>query len=97
MAREDRRRELANMTKGALCRMYRAGITTPSGGQIQWIGGMYPPEQWRKDEVISSILRIEYPAPDAAESGGPRVCCPGCGTPDVAVGQLCPDCAEVTP
>jgi hypothetical protein len=95
-AREDRRRELAKMTKTRLCRMYRNGITTPRGTITQWIGGMHPPEQWRKDEVISSILRIEYPPPDA-EPDGPRVCCPGCGTPDTAAGQLCADCAEVTP
>lgn len=63
--RENRRRELAAMTKTALCRMYRDGVTTPHGTVSRWIGGMHPPEQWRKDEVISSILDIEYP-PDSA-------------------------------
>jgi hypothetical protein len=26
---------------------------------------MYPPERWRKDEVVASILSIEIPAPAA--------------------------------
>src|SRR5262245_11451524 len=50
--REDRRRELARMSKRALCRMYRSGVRTPSGGVSQWVGGMHPPEQWEKSEVI---------------------------------------------
>jgi len=65
-AREDRRRELAAMSKAALCRMYRAGVRTPSGGVSRWVGGMYPPEQWEKNEVISSILDIEYRRPETA-------------------------------
>lgn len=62
-AREDRRRELSQLTKARLCAMYRAGVRTPSGGIGRYAGGMYPPEQWRKDEVITSILEIEHPAP----------------------------------
>jgi len=65
-SREDRRRELAAMSKAALCRMYRAGVRTPSGGVSRWVGGMYPPEQWEKNDVISSILDIEYRPPETA-------------------------------
>ena len=39
--------ELAKMTKTQLCALYR---------QMGGLGGMYPPEKWRKDEIISSIL-----------------------------------------
>jgi hypothetical protein len=61
-SREDRRRELAALPKARLCSMYRTGVYAPNGRVGRYAGGMYPPEQWRKDEVISSILEIEYPA-----------------------------------
>jgi hypothetical protein len=68
LSREDRRRELARMPKHQLCRMYRTGVSTPDGRIGCYLGGMYPLEQWRKDEVISSILAIEYSTymPDGA-------------------------------
>jgi hypothetical protein len=62
--REARRRELSKMSKAELCRMYRRGVRTPEGRLVAHGGGMYPLETWRKDEVISSILGIEYPAPE---------------------------------
>lgn len=39
--------QLGKMSKAQPCQLYR---------QMGGLGGMYPPEKWRKDEVISSIL-----------------------------------------
>jgi hypothetical protein len=43
--------ELSKHTKATLCARYRA-----MGG----LGGKYPPEKWRKDEVATSIIDIEW-------------------------------------
>lgn len=69
-----RSRELDRMRKGALCVLYRS-----LGG----LGGKYPPEMWRKDEVISSIVDIEWdrlPA-DQKKPDPPRLTppCDTCG------------------
>jgi hypothetical protein len=66
--RDERARQLSRTTKAVLCRMYRTGIVTPQGTTALYLDGMYPPEQWRKDEVISVILRIEYPPDETADS-----------------------------
>lgn len=58
--KDDRRRELARMTKTRLVRMCGAGIHRPDGGLSYIEGGMYPLSQWRKDEIIEAILRAEY-------------------------------------
>lgn len=52
--------ELAKHTKHTLCAKYRA-----LGG----LGGTQPPEKWRKDEVINSIVDIEWSRlPDSAKA-----------------------------
>lgn len=43
--------ELDRKRKAELCAMYR---------QLGGLGGKYPPEKWRKDEVITSIVEIEW-------------------------------------
>jgi hypothetical protein len=63
--REIRRRELARRTKAQLAREVRRTL----------IYSAYPPESWRKDELITSILDREFlPAladGQAPEPGGP--------------------------
>ncbi len=59
--RAARRQALSKMTKARLIRMCRAGVTRPDGGRTVIEGGMYPLEQWTKDEVVSSILDAEFP------------------------------------
>lgn len=79
-ARENRRRELDKLTKARLIRMCRTGITRPGGGVSYIEGGMYPLDQWRKDEVIGSILAIEFPPDEAGHQPEPVEMCPaGCG------------------
>jgi hypothetical protein len=56
-----RRAELARMRKSDLIRMCRAGVATPGGGVCYIEGGMYPLDQWQKDEIVASILNAEYP------------------------------------
>lgn len=46
-----RHRELNKTTKAQLCVLYR---------QLGGLGGMHPPEKWRKDEVITSITEMEW-------------------------------------
>lgn len=48
--RDQRVRELSRMTQPALAKLYRR-----MGG----LGGMYEPEKWSKDDLISSVLDIE--------------------------------------
>lgn len=43
--------ELVKKNKTALCTLYRS-----LGG----LGGIHPPEQWHKDEIINSIIDIEW-------------------------------------
>lgn len=43
--------ELLKLRKADLCAMYR---------RLGGLGGKYPPELWRKDEVVSSIIDIEW-------------------------------------
>lgn len=74
--------ELKGKTKGGLCALYRS-----LGG----LGGVHPPERWRKDEVLASVIDIEWsrlpdhakatapdaPAPETTEEDGPP--CGRCG------------------
>jgi hypothetical protein len=66
-ARAYRYRELSRRAKADLCAMYRRGVLTPDGQVVRYGGGMHPPERWRKDEVVTSILSIEIPPPAAPE------------------------------
>lgn len=46
-----RGRELDKKRKADLCALYR---------RLGGLGGIHPPEKWRKDEVVSSIVDIEW-------------------------------------
>lgn len=61
-----RRAELSRKTKAALAAMCRAGIATPDGGRVIIEGGMHPVSSWSKDDIIASVLSVEFP-PDVAE------------------------------
>lgn len=84
-----RRTELEHMAKAALCALYR---------DMGYIGGKYPPEVWRKDEVINAILVLEEDR--AGTVAGCDVCQqPGkwCGPGVViAMARPCVCCAEPT-
>jgi hypothetical protein len=67
--------ELGKLRKAELCALYR---------RLGGMGGIHPPESWRKDEVITSITEIEWqrlPAdqklPDPPRREPP---CDECGT-----------------
>lgn len=57
--RERRRRALSRMSKFQLAEICRAGITTPDGSQVI-IEGAHPVITWTKDEIILSILDVEF-------------------------------------
>lgn len=54
----ERRQELDRLTQPVLCAMYR---------QLGYVGGLHPPETWRKGEVIDSILAIEDQPTDGCD------------------------------
>jgi hypothetical protein len=56
-----RRAALRSQTKAALCALYRRGVTTPNGDIGRYLDSAHPIETWRKDEVINSILMLEFP------------------------------------
>ncbi|MGI8446963.1 MAG: hypothetical protein ACR2MP_07245 [Streptosporangiaceae bacterium] len=62
-ARQLRRAELDKMTKRQLVTKYRAGIRGPDGSTVRYGSSAHPPESWRKDELVSRILSIEFPSP----------------------------------
>ena len=64
-------RELQRMSKAALAAMYRRGVTGPDGQVIRYGWSEYPLGKWAKDDLISSILSIEFPA-GALVPGGAR-------------------------
>jgi hypothetical protein len=59
--KDARRGQLAKMTKARLIALCRSGVTRPDGGRSIIDGGMYPLEQWSKDDLISSIMTAEFP------------------------------------
>lgn len=62
--------ELQRMRKNYLCTLYRS-----LGG----LGGKYPPEKWRKDELASSIVDIEWARmPDGEKLPDPPRLTPPC-------------------
>jgi hypothetical protein len=67
--REERRAELSRMTKRSLAAMCRDGIRRPDGG-LAFIEGAHPVERWDKDEIITSVLSVEYPAVGDPAAGG---------------------------
>jgi hypothetical protein len=66
--RDARRRELTKLPKWRLARMCADGVATPTGG-VCVIEGAYPVAEWRKDEIVESILNAECPRP-ADETAG---------------------------
>ena len=60
--REQRSKALNRMSKRDLAAMCRDGVLEPDGGR-RVIEGGYPVVGWRKDEIVASILRIEFPEP----------------------------------
>lgn len=60
--RSAHRIRLGRLTKGALIASYR---------QMGGLGGMYPPEKWRKDEVLSSVAEMEERRNPRVVSGQP--------------------------
>lgn len=65
-----RRQELARLTKGELCALYR---------RLGGLGGSAPPEKWEKEEVANSIVGIEWDRlPDDQKLPDPLRLCPPC-------------------
>ena len=69
-----RSRDLDRRRKSELCALYR---------KLGRLGGIHPPEKWRKDEVISSIVDIEWSGlpEDQKKADPPRLTppCDRCG------------------
>jgi hypothetical protein len=59
--KDARRRQLAKMAKARLIALCRSGVTRPDGGRSIITGGMYPLEQWTKDDLVASIMAAEFP------------------------------------
>ena len=53
-AYDDRVRELSRMPKRKLADLFRVRCT-------QFLWSAVAPERWTKDELISEVLRIEFP------------------------------------
>lgn len=70
--RQRRSRELNKLRKAELCALYRR-----MGG----LGGIHPPEKWRKDEVLSSIIEMEWSRlPEDQKAPDPPQFSPPCDT-----------------
>lgn len=64
--------ELGKKRKDDLCYLYR---------QLGGLGGAYPPEKWRKDEVVNAIVDIEWGRlPEDQKAPEPPLYDPPCGT-----------------
>lgn len=59
VGKEQRRTELARMTKRDLARMCDEGITAPNGHKVP-IWGKYPVATWDREEIIEAILDVEF-------------------------------------
>jgi hypothetical protein len=57
-----RRRQLVKVSKQELIGMCREGVPNPRGGRTQ-VWGAHPLERWTKEEILNTILDIEYPPP----------------------------------
>lgn len=67
-----RGRELNKMRKADLCALYR---------RLGGLGGIHPPEKWRKDEVITSITEMEWSRlPEDQKKPDPPRLTPPCDT-----------------
>jgi hypothetical protein len=52
---------LNRMSKRDLARMCADGIVGPDGSRTV-IEGAYPVEQWLREEIVASILKVEFPS-----------------------------------
>jgi hypothetical protein len=59
-AREDLRRELQRVSKTALIALCRSGIPNPGGGRTH-IFGAHPLEKWTKEEIMNTIIDVQFP------------------------------------
>jgi hypothetical protein len=59
--RDSRCVALTRTPKHKLIIMCRTGVRRPDGGLTRIEGGACPLEEWTKDDLISSILSVEYP------------------------------------
>ena len=60
--RNERRRQLARTSKQHLIDVCRSGVANSRGGRTQ-VWGAHPLEKWTKEEILGTILDIEYPRP----------------------------------
>ncbi|WP_433860288.1 hypothetical protein [Streptomyces kronopolitis] len=64
--------ELNKMTKGQLCTLYR---------QMGGLGGTHPPEKWTKEEVVHSVVDMEWSRlPEEQKLPDPPRLTPPCDT-----------------
>jgi hypothetical protein len=68
ISRDSRIKALSVMNKAELLRLYMP----------YYVGSAHPVTSWRKDELVSSILSIEYPSVD--DFGATSAECPKCHT-----------------
>lgn len=69
MTRDERVTELNRMPKAQLIRTCKAGVRKPGGGLCYIDSGMFPLESWQRDELINSVLQVEYPAAGLEHQG----------------------------
>jgi len=48
------------VSKHMLVQTYRQGFRTDDGRWVQYMASAHPPETWRKDEIIASLLNAEF-------------------------------------
>lgn len=66
-SRDSRRAELRRLSKARLITLYRRGVKTPAGRTVQYLeGGAGPIEQWSKDDIVASIMAVEFPSEPSA-------------------------------
>jgi hypothetical protein len=61
MDMDARRAQLRKMTRGQLAALCQAGIITPDGRRVVIEGGVTPPSQWSKDDLVASVMQAEFP------------------------------------
>jgi hypothetical protein len=61
-SRDSRRAELRRLSKARLITLYRRGVRTPAGRTVQYLdAGAGAIEQWSKDDILASIMAVEFP------------------------------------
>jgi len=60
--RDERAIELTRKSKVDLARQYMTGVQKPDGSLTYSLHPVADLMKWRKDELVSSILSIEYPS-----------------------------------